>query len=104
MTEFYLEPSDLKTKKWMVSFLTDSGRLKTIHFGQAGASDFTQHKNKVRRDKYEARHKANEDWTDPTSGAGFWSYWLLWHPETSSFKEAIKKTNKKFNIKIHLIE
>ena len=30
---------------------------KTIHFGQAGASDFTKHKDPDRKDNYISRHK-----------------------------------------------
>jgi len=106
MDDYYLEKSDKKTKKYMVSYINkDTGRINTIQFGQAGASDFTQHKNKVRRDKYEARHSGmGENWNNPKSGAGFWSYHLLWNPNTSNFKQAIKETEKKFNINIHYIE
>ena len=35
---------------------------KTIHFGQAGASDFTKHKDPDRKDNYISRHKKNENW------------------------------------------
>lgn len=105
MKDYYLEKSNKKGKKFMVSFITDSGRLKTIHFGASGMLSYTQHKDKKRRDRYEARHSGmNENWNDPESGAGFWSYWLLWNPNTSDFKKAIKETEKKFNIKIHYIE
>ena len=32
---------------------------KTVHFGQAGASDMTQHKDKDRKQRYIDRHKKN---------------------------------------------
>ena len=31
---------------------------KTVSFGQQGASDFTKHRNKYRKDQYIDRHKA----------------------------------------------
>ena len=36
---------------------------KTVPFGQAGASDFTIHKDPARKQRYVNRHKKNEDWT-----------------------------------------
>jgi len=35
---------------------------KTIHFGASGYSDFTKHKDKKRKDAYDARHKKLENW------------------------------------------
>jgi hypothetical protein len=43
---------------------------KVVSFGQRGASDFTIHKDEQRKNCYIQRHRANEDWTDPTT-AGF---------------------------------
>lgn len=102
MNDYYLERSDKKNKKWMVSFITDKNRIKTIHFGFSPMQDYTQHKNKDRRDRYEKRHKVNENFNNVKTPA-FWAYNLLWNPFTSSFKKAIKLTEKKYNIKIHLI-
>lgn len=103
MTEFYLEPSDKKTKKWMVSYINPkSGRVKTIQFGAKGMSDFTIHKDKKRKERYIKRHSGmGEDWNDPST-AGFWSRWILWNKPT--LKGSIKNTEKQFDIKIHLIE
>ena len=102
MTEFYLEPSDKKTKKWMVSYINpESGRVNSIQFGAKGMSDFTIHKDKKRKERYIKRHQANEDWNDPLT-AGFWSRWLLWNKPT--LKASINDMEKRFDIKIHLIE
>lgn len=102
MNDYYVEKSNHKNKKYMVSYINEeTGRVNTIHFGQAGASDMTQHKNKVRRDLYEKRHAKREDWTNPKT-SGFWAYNLLW--TLGSLKNAIKQTEKKYNIKIHLID
>ena len=46
-----LKKSNRKNKKWMVNY-----NNKWIHFGASGMSDFTQHKDKARRDRYRARH------------------------------------------------
>lgn len=104
MNDYYLEPSSRKEKKWMVHYINpDTNKINTIHFGQKNFEDYTQHKNKDRRDKYEKRHSnMGEDWNDPQSGAGFWAYNLLWtYP---NFKKAIKETEKKYNIKIHIVK
>ena len=66
---------------------------KSIHFGQAGASDFTQHKNLLRKERYLQRHSKNEDWTNYNT-AGFYSRWLLWNKETLA--ESISDTNRRF--------
>ena len=54
---------------------------KAVHFGAAGMSDFTKHKDPKRREAYLTRHRANEDWSDKES-AGFWSRYLLWEEPT----------------------
>ena len=35
---------------------------KTIHFGQAGASDYTKHKDPGRKERYIERHQKRENW------------------------------------------
>jgi len=74
----------------MAVFLnTLNGRTKTVHFGEAGASDFTIHKDEERKDRYITRHggrnhgesSSKEDWTDPTT-PGALSRWILWNKPT----------------------
>ena len=68
---------------------------KKISFGQAGASDFTFHKNNDRKDRYIDRHKSNEDWTK--SGirtAGFYSRWVTWNKPT--IEASVNDLNKKY--------
>ena len=104
MTEFYLEKSNLPTKKWMASYINPkSGRVKTIQFGAAGMTDFILSKgDKERKERYIKRHSGmGEDWNDPLT-AGFWSRWLLWNKPT--LKASIKDMEKRFDIKIHQIE
>ena len=66
---------------------------KKIYFGQAGASDFTIHKNEERKNRYILRHEKNENWTKSgIDSAGFWSRWLLWNkPSIKSSYQDIKK-------------
>lgn len=66
---------------------------KTIQFGQAGASDFTQHGDLKRKDRYIQRHAKNEHWDDPLS-SGFYSRWLLWNLPT--LQESIRDMNRRF--------
>ena len=69
---------------------------KTISFGQAGASDFTKHKNPERKQRYIDRHKNNEQWgKDGISTAGFYSRWVLWNKPT--LQASIKDLNNKYN-------
>ena len=71
---------------------------KSIHFGQAGASDFTQHKNLLRKDRYLQRHSKNEDWNNPLTAA-FYATNILWNKPTIT--ESIRDTNRRFkNINI----
>jgi hypothetical protein len=65
-------------KKYMAKVQSKDGGTKTVHFGATGYKDFTQHKDEDRKANYLARHKANEDWTDPKT-AGFWARHLLWN-------------------------
>ena len=37
-------PSTRTSKKIMAVFTLDNGRTRTVHFGSAGASDYTQHR------------------------------------------------------------
>ena len=51
--EIIIKPSHVKNKKNAAVI----NNIKTIPFGQAGASDFTKHKNEDRKQRYLARHK-----------------------------------------------
>jgi hypothetical protein len=104
-----------KLKKFRAEFTNpQTKRTNTIDFGQAGASDYTIHKDKQRMLRYLHRHtndkdwknlkeiyflrSSKEDWNNPTT-AGFWSRWLLWsQPSLLSSKRCIEKL---FPIRIH---
>ena len=70
---------------------------KKVSFGASGYSDFTQHKDSERKQRYIARHRVNQNWNDLMT-AGAWSKHLLWNKPTIS--ESIKSMEHKFNIKI----
>ena len=66
---------------------------KTVSFGEKGASEFTKHKDKDRKEIYIDRHKAREDWNKPgAKTAGFYSKHVLWNKPT--LKESIDDINK----------
>ena len=72
----------------------DNGTKKTIHFGQAGAPDYTITKDKSQRKRYLDRHRKRENWNKPES-AGALSRWILWGPSTSR-RENIQSFKKRF--------
>ena len=83
MTESFnkVVPSNRSGKKYMIVLRKDGKKVKTIHFGQAGASDYTQHKDNNRRKRYMDRHRKKENWNDEKT-AGFYAYNILWRFKT----------------------
>jgi len=83
-------------KKLMAIFTDDDGKkIKTTHFGQAGADDYTITKDKEQRTRYRNRHKKDLD-TNDYKKAGYLSWFLLWNKPTLT--ESIKDYKKKFNL------
>ena len=83
-------------KKYMAIFYNDNKKkVKTTHFGSAGMSDYTKHKNKSRKKRYLSRHRDKENWNDYMS-AGSLSRYILWGE--TGFRESVKKYKKKFNL------
>ena len=83
-------------KKYMAIFKNDKGKkVKTTHFGAAGMSDYTKHKNKERKKRYLTRHKRNENWNNYMS-AGSLSRYILWGEPT--LRASIKKYKQRFNL------
>ncbi len=89
-----IKPSTKSDKKYMAIFYEKDKKVKTTHFGQAGADDYTKTKNKEQRDKYRTRHKKDLETKDPTK-AGYLSYYILWGDSTS-LQENIKNYKKRF--------
>ena len=63
-----IKPSEKKDNKYKAVI----NGTKNAHFGAAGMSDYTKHKNDERKNAYIQRHKKNEHWT----AAGFKIRWF----------------------------
>jgi ferric iron reductase protein FhuF len=87
--------SDKPEKKMMAVFETESGRTKTIHFGQKGADDYTITKNKEQMERYLNRHRSTESW-DKADSAGALSRYVLW--SATSVAQGIRNYKKRFNL------
>ena len=97
MSNYYLYPSNLKTKKYTVKFINEqTQRINTIHFGSANMSDYTINKDDNRKALYIKRH-INDNIND-LSYSGAWSMNLLWNKKT--FEESIHDMEKRFKINI----
>ena len=81
-------------KKYMAVFYDNGKKIKTTHFGAAGMSDYTKHKDPARKQRYMNRHRATEDWSKPMS-AGALSRFILWNKP--SLKASISDYKKRFN-------
>lgn len=90
---YKLSQSPRLDKKYMV--ITPDG--KTIHFGSRGYSDYTIHKDKIRRERYILRHVKNENWNNYNT-PGFWARYLLWNKPT--ILQSIKDMENRFGISI----
>ena len=73
---------------------------KTVSFGAAGMSDYTKHKDADRKERYIARHKKKEDWSNPKT-AGFYAKHVLWNKST--VQASVADINKKYpNLSVKL--
>jgi hypothetical protein len=83
--------SDKPNKNYFIIITSND---KKVYFGQAGASDFTRHKDEARKQRYINSHKKNENRTKSgIDTAGWWSYYLLWNLPTirDSYNDIKKK-------------
>lgn len=85
---YYPYVSDKPDKKFYI--ITKDN--KRVYFGQAGASDYTHHKDDERKLRYIKRHQERENWDDFNT-AGAWSARFLWSYPTK--EEAYKKIKDK---------
>ena len=72
-----IRSSSTPNKKYDAIFTRKDKTRKVIHFGDKRYQDYTQHKNKKRRELYILRHQKNENWNNPES-AGSLSRYILW--------------------------
>lgn len=93
-----LSPSSRDDKKYkMVFYDANYNKVKTTHFGQKNASDYTKHRDDIRKDNYINRHNTKrENWQDYTS-AGSLALNILWNKTTlkASFEDYLRKFNLK---------
>ena len=88
-----LNKSQVSGKKYTAVFYDDDRKkIRTTHFGSAGMSDYTKHKDDERKQNYLDRHRANENWSDYKS-AGALSRWILWNKTSisASYNDYLKK-------------
>ena len=90
-----IKKSTNEKKKYMAIFYDGNKKVKTTHFGAAGMSDYTKHKDPARKQRYINRHKANENW-DNYMSAGSLSRYILWGEPT--LRASIQKYKQKFNL------
>jgi len=93
MVYIQLKKSTNPEKKYMAIFYDEQRKkIKTTHFGSAGMSDYTKHKDDERKNRYLTRHSANETWNDYMT-AGSLSRWILWNKPTlsASYNDYIKR-------------
>jgi hypothetical protein len=98
MDKMVIEKGTAKNKKWKAIFYDDTGKkIRTSQFGDNRYQDYTQHRDKERRNKYRERHNkdlASGDYMKP----GFLSFYILWG-ESTSLQSNIKSYKKKFKLK-----
>ena len=90
-----IKKSPNKEKKLRATFCTKQGRIKSVDFGFFGASDYTKHKDPLRKKRYENRHRSRENWNDPTS-RGSLSKYILWNKP--SLQASIADYKRRFKL------
>ena len=81
-------------KKFSIKFIKN-GKEYIRKFGARGMSDFTNHKDTVRRERYISRHKKDLRTNDPMR-PGYLSMYILWNKPT--FKASLVDYKKRLNI------
>mgnify|MGYP005654222687 FL=1 len=89
-----IKKSTNSKKKYMAVFYENGKKKKTTHFGCAGMSDYTKHKDPTRKQRYMNRHEMRENWQDPMS-AGSLSRYILWNKPT--LRESIQDFKNRFH-------
>lgn len=90
--------SNAKNKRAKAELLEDGKVIKTINFGSKDAYSYFDGAGEQKRKSYIARHRVNEDWSDPKT-AGFWARWVLWERPRD-----IRKMLSKKGVKLEKLE
>jgi hypothetical protein len=96
MVKVVITKSTVKGKKYTAIFYDKDKKIKTTHFGQYGADDYTLSRDKEQRTRYRNRHEKDLKTRD-YKRAGFLSYYILWG-ESTSIKQNIKSYKSRFNL------
>jgi hypothetical protein len=96
MVKVVITKSTVMGKKYTAIFYDKDKKIKTTHFGQAGADDYTLSRDKEQRTRYRNRHEKDLKTRD-YKRAGFLSYYILWG-ESTSIKQNIKSYKSRFNL------
>ena len=89
--EVELTHSNRKDKRYEVRI---NGK-KSIHFGSKNGQTFIDHGDIKKKDAWLARHRVNENWSDPMT-AGYWSRWLLWNKRDIQRSMELLERRKEF--------
>jgi len=75
-------PANDGIHKYKIILRKNGKKVKMIKFGSIGYQHFTSgHLDEKRQQRYENRHKKNENWNDETT-KGYYSYNFLWKFKT----------------------
>ena len=95
MLKYHPYKSDKPNKKYYI--ITNNN--KKVYFGQAGASDFTIHKDEQRKQRYIDRHKKNESKYWNKSGINTASFWsLIFDLGIPTVRKSYENIKTKFHI------
>ena len=87
--------SNAKNKRLTAKFKVGS-KTQSVSFGLKNGKTYVDGRTFAEKEQYLARHKPNENWSDPTT-AGSLSRFILWGPHTS-LKKNVKAFKRKFNL------
>jgi hypothetical protein len=91
-----------KPGKKMTALIEERGRLRSVHFGAVGYSDYTLHRDRARMERYLIRHRRREDWSlGGIFSPGFWSRWVLWNKP--SLRASVQDIRRRFGIRVTLV-
>ena len=94
MEKYILKKSNRKDKKYVIE-MPRYGH--SHHFGGKDSKTFIDHKDKIKKKNWEARHEDDKGYNSKHSGI-YHSRKLLWSEPT--LEKAIKKYEKEHNVKI----
>ena len=98
MVKVEISKSSAKNKKLTAVFYDNEGKkIKTVNFGDSRYSDYLQHKDKERRERYRKRHSVYLKGRGYDTAAHL-SYWILWG-DSSSLQTNINAYKKKYNLR-----